>query len=263
MGWIHLSEGGQHSLQRYFVKQVLSTGEDVILSQEDGHHLLTVMRSRIDDKIEIVDAQGKLWLTQVKEIHSKKDVSLDILSQIEADQVEMPLHVTIACGLSKNDKLEWIVQKATELGMAAFQPLALSRDVVKWTANKSVDKQERLQKIADNAAQQSKRLCQPAVLPLRTLNHLIDESQAFDVKLVAFEETAKQGQHAALKQVLKQVNPQEKILCVFGSEGGLEAKEVEKLLDNGFIACSLGPRILRAETAPLYMLSNLSYEVEL
>lgn len=263
MGWIHLSEGGNISLQRYFVNEKLSLGMNIELDKEDSHHLFTVMRTRLKDIIELVDSQQNLWLAQVINIRSKKDGTVQVVEALGCPKVEMPVSVTIACGLSKNDKLDWLVQKATELGMASFQPLALSRDVVKWSANKQDDKQDRLQKIVNNAAKQSKRLFQPQVLPIKNLNQLIEFSSAYDLKVVAYEETAKQGQHTALKHSLTQFEPYQNILCVFGAEGGLAQSEVERLLENDFISCSLGPRILRAETAPLYILSALSYYYEL
>lgn len=263
MGILHLSKEGGVKMQRYFVETPLNSQMRVELSPEDSHHLFTVMRANIGQTLELVDKTQHVWLAEVEEIYSKKSGLLKVIKPLEIPQIELPIQITIACGLSKNDKLDWIVQKATEMGMTHFQPLALSRDVVKWAANKQADKIDRLQKIANNAAQQSKRLRQPDILPVRTLKEFIHNCPQESAKLVAFEETAKEGQHGALKQALTQALPGGHLIMVFGSEGGLEISEVELLQRSGFEACSLGPRILRAETAPLYALAAISYHYEL
>ena len=170
--------------------------------------------------------------------------------------------MTIACGLSKNDKLDTIVQKGTECGMASFQPLSLSRDVVRWKDGKSIQKIDRLQKIAQAASQQSKRLVVPRVSSLKTLDQWLQSVDDYDLKLVAYEEEAKQTTSYSLRQALSLGQKGQKIVIVFGSEGGLTQEEVDQLRAKGFITCSLGRRILRAETAPIYALAAISYQFE-
>lgn len=252
-------------MQQYFVAvKDLTVGERVQLSQVDSHHFLKVMRAQTKEQVTVVSEAGVSYLAElVAIIEDNAELQIIQLEKVELHSVELPVHVTIACGLSKNDKVETIVQKATECGMAEFMPLSLKRDVVKWIGKKADAKIERLSKIAKGAAEQSHRLIVPQIANLHNLEQLIHQSASFDIKLIAFEENAKSGHHSQLARVFKQLQGHERILVVFGSEGGLELKEVERLEEAGFISCSLGPRILRAETAPIYFLSALSFSLEL
>lgn len=252
-------------MQHYFLKESqVELGEQVLLSQEDSHHFLNVLRAQLGTKVTVASESGLSYLAELVEIQEGQAVLL--ILQLEKDDlhsVELPVNVTIACGLSKNDKIDLIVQKATECGMSEFMPLALKRDVVKWVGKKADAKIERLAKIAKGAAEQSHRLIVPEINTLHTMEQLLQASSAYDIKLIAYEETAKEGQHSQLAQIVKQIQSKQKVLIVFGSEGGLDPKEVDRLEANGFVACSLGPRILRAETAPIYFLSALSFALEL
>lgn len=250
-------------MQQYFIdKFEVSLNEHIPLSELDSHHFINVMRAKIGTEIKVVDRKGFAYVAKFVE-NNEPIALLEIVRSVEAISIELPVNVTIACGLSKNDKVDTIVQKATECGMNEFIPLALKRDVVKWTGNKVTSKVERLAKISKAAAEQSHRLVVPLVRDLHTLDQLIQKANSFDVKLIAYEETAKEGFHSQLAEVFRQLEPRQKVLMVFGSEGGLESNEVEKLEAAGFLACSLGPRILRAETAPIYFLSALSFSLEL
>lgn len=242
-------------MQRYFVPEYAPKIE---LSKEDSHHLLNVMRAKIGTQVIVVAGNQPYLATLV-------DTQTAILELTEpfAQESELPVQVTIACGLSKNDKIETIVQKATECGMHAFIPVAMQRDVVKWDAKKATQRTERLAKIAKEAAEQSHRVAVPHIHDLHAFKQLLGAAQDYDVKLVAYEETAKQGGHSTFKDSILQLKHGQRVLIVFGSEGGLTAMEVEQLEQHGFQCCSLGPRILRAETAPIYALSALSYALEL
>lgn len=248
-------------MQRYFIDEVKVCGESVRLSAEDSHHLANVMRAKVGATIIIVTANHDAYVSEIVTIETKCVTA--VLKEPLLTTSELPVEVTVACGLSKNDKIDTIVQKATECGMHQFIPLILQRNVVKWEAKKATQKIERLEKIAKEAAEQSHRTHIPTIQSLMNVTQLIEYAQAYDVKLIAYEETAKIGEHAQLKQQYQSLQPQQKILLVFGSEGGLTLQEVAQLEAAGFLACSLGPRILRAETAPIYALSALSYTLEL
>lgn len=249
-------------MQRYFLNKDLELEQIIQLEKADNHHVTRVMRGQVNDELIIVDSKNIAYKAKIKEIIDGA-ANLIIVDELKDQQKELPIQVTIACGLSKNDKIDLIVQKATECGMSEFMPLALKRDVVKWVGKKADAKIERLAKIAKGAAEQSHRLIVPEINTLHTMEQLLQASSAYDIKLIAYEETAKEGQHSQLAQIVKQIQSKQKVLIVFGSEGGLDPKEVDRLETNGFVACSLGPRILRAETAPIYFLSALSFALEL
>lgn len=246
-------------MQRYFIDS--TTTENLVLDKEQTHHVLRVMRMRVGDKIELVLSNQRAGVAEIVAIDND-NVSLQWIAD-DTTTKELPVYVTLACGLTKGDKLEWVVQKGTELGASAFLPLETAWSVVKWEAKKVGKKVERLQKIAQEAAEQSHRNVVPVVQELCHVSQLVNSFEQYDVVLVAYEEEAKQGEVSALKHVINTLKLRNKVLVIFGSEGGLSPKEVEQFVQHGAVLCGLGPRILRAETAPLYLLSALSYALEL
>ena len=129
--------------------------------------------------------------------------------------MELPVSVTIAVGLSKGDKLDWIIQKATELGVSEIIPLSLTRNVVKWTGDKADKKIERLQKIAEEASEQSHRLKVPRVARVMTLKELANYTSDFEQKLIAYEESAKVGESLQLVKSLQSLQENERIYFCF------------------------------------------------
>ena len=248
-------------MQRYFSNQTIDVNQQIQLEKEDNHHIVRVMRGKIDDEVIIVDSTNIAYKAKIETIEDNV-ANLRIINALENQHTELPIQVTIACGLSKNDKIDLIVQKATECGMNEFIPLALERDVVKWRGNKISNRIERLERISKEAAEQCHRNVIPEISHLSTIDTLQKEAGNYKHKLIAYEETAKKGQHGQLKETLKEVQAGDNLIIVFGSEGGLTELEVAKLKEVGYIECSLGPRILRAETAPIYALSAMSYHLE-
>lgn len=247
-------------MQRYFVKgNVTETTHSLQFSKEQVHQLKKVMRVRAGEQFEVVDDDSQLAIVEVSELEPFEVKVVELLEQ----KVELPVSVTIAVGLSKGDKLDWIVQKATELGVSEIIPLSLTRNVVKWTGDKADKKIERLQKIAEEASEQSHRLKVPRVTSVMTLKELVNYTSDFEQKLIAYEESAKVGESLQLVKSLQSLQENESVIFVFGPEGGIEEQEVALLEESGYIPCSLGPRILRAETAPLYALAAVSYQCEL
>lgn len=248
-------------MQRYFLENKNINGNTVKITGDDFHHITRVMRMEPGEKIITVNEDGLAAITKISEFTN--EVVVGTVIEWKNEESELPIKVAIVSGLPKGDKLEYIVQKGTELGATEFIPFIAARSVVKWDHKKASKKIERLQKIAKEAAEQSHRSVLPSVLEPLTVAQLIQYAERFDYKLIAFEEEAKRGEKAQLAKVLTAVEPGQSILFVFGPEGGLTSEEVNKLSDAGFIACGLGPRILRTETAPLYALAAVSYQVEL
>ncbi|MDP1420791.1 16S rRNA (uracil(1498)-N(3))-methyltransferase [Peribacillus simplex] len=248
-------------MQRYFLNEVDINGNTVTISGDDFHHIARVMRMGPGERIITVKGNGMTAIAEISEITD--DAVIGTVTEWKNEEKELPVRVVIASGLPKGDKLEYIVQKGTELGAVEFIPFIAARSVVKWDHKKVGKKLERLQKISKEAAEQSHRTVIPAIKDPMTADQLAGYASGFDHKLIAFEEEAKRGETSVLASVLKDITAGQSILFVFGPEGGLADKEIEKLTDAGFMACGLGPRILRTETAPLYALSAVSYHVEL
>lgn len=250
-------------MQRYFLTQQLEQYQTkpIVLRGEQHHHISRVMRMKEGDQVILVTPDKEAFKAEITAIKNDT-VQLKWLSD-EIQEKELPVSVSIASGLPKGDKLEWIVQKGTELGAAVFLPFNSEFSIVKWDSKKAKKKQERLQKIAQEAAEQAHRTSIPEVKTLAAFKELIEYSKEFNYCLVAYEENAKNGEMKNFRSVLSKLKPDDTVLIVFGPEGGLSPKEIEQLEANRFIVCSLGPRILRTETAPLYALSAISFETEL
>lgn len=246
-------------MQRYFTDETIDENNTVTITGDDAHHMIQVMRMSAGDEVYVVMENRTYTMTIVE--GTSQSVRLRVKEQMDQTN-EMPVQVTIVCGLPKGDKLELITQKATELGMHSLYPFEAKRSIVKWEKNKQEKKVTRLQKIAKEAAEQSHRSAIPLIHNPIGLKELVEISKAYDVKFVADEEDAKIEERQRFADTLKKVYDKNSILIVFGPEGGLDRAETKVLLENNFQSISLGPRILRTETAPLYALAAISYEYE-
>lgn len=246
-------------MQQYFVKG-LSPDELVTISDKDTiKHMFTVMRLTSGDEVTLVFDNGLKYLAQVVDPAQHQLRLLEVLP----DDVELLVHVTIASAFPKGDKLDFIAQKVTELGASALWSFPSQWSVAKWDAKKLAKKADKLEKIVQGAAEQSKRNRVPEVRLFDKQDDLLATLPEFDHVVLAYEEAAKAGEASALSQVLTKCQVGDKLLVIFGSEGGLSPDEVARFEAAGAVKAGLGPRILRAETAPLYLLSALSYVMEL
>lgn len=247
-------------MQRYFVHEEQVNNNHITIEGDDAHHITRVMRMEPGDEVYCC-LSGKTALCTIAEI-TNTFVKVAVVQWVE-EHSELPIAITIASGLPKGDKLELILQKGTELGAAAFLPFQASRSIVKWDGKKSEKKVERWAKIAKEAAEQAHRSIVPSVTAPISFKELLAASVQYDACIVAYEEEARKGEKANFVQTLEKLQPGQRLLVVFGPEGGLTEDEVQRLREHTFVSCSLGPRILRTETAPLYALSAVSYHFEL
>jgi 16S rRNA (uracil1498-N3)-methyltransferase len=245
-------------LQRYFAENEEDT---FLIKEDDFHHITRVMRMKPGEEIYCVNSNQQTARCTIENI-TENEIVAKVIQWVEED-MELPVTVTIVSGLPKGDKLEWIIQKGTELGAHEFIPFIASRSIVKWDAKKSDKKISRWNKIAKEAAEQSHRAVIPNVSAPVSLKELIKMAADYDVLIIAYEEEAKAQESANLMRSFSSMKKGQSLLVVFGPEGGLADSEVELLKEKGFVACGLGPRILRTETAPLYLLSAVSYHFEL
>ena len=247
-------------MQRYFVNNKANENHFYI-NAEDRHHIIKVMRMEIGDKLICVEPEGKSAVCEIAEITDEQVVANVV--QWKEEITELPITVTIASGLPKGDKLEWIIQKGTELGAHEFIPFSAARSVVKWDEKKAAKKIERWQKIAKEAAEQSHRAFLPEVVTPMSFNAMLAKSKNYHYRVAAFEEESRNGETSIFAKTLQGMKKGESLLLVFGPEGGLSDEEVQLLKAHDFSLCGLGPRILRTETAPLYTLAAISYHFEL
>jgi 16S rRNA (uracil1498-N3)-methyltransferase len=238
-------------MQRYF-KEI--TGDELLISGDDLHHIKNVMRMKPGHKVSVCD-KGQCFICQLDH-YLDKEVVFKVVEKIEhSNELEVEIH--LAVGLLKGDKFDLVMQKATEIGVTKIIPLEMKRSIVKLDSKKEAKKKARWQKIVKEAAEQSKRNIIPEVESIQTLDDLIKRES--NIKLFAYEQTDKS---ITLFSHLQKCVKSDIILIVVGPEGGFDIKEVEKLNTNEFIEVSLGKRILRAETASIYFVSVISSFLE-
>ena len=245
-------------MQQYFVKG-LASSPVTIEDKETSKHMFQVMRLKEDDEVTLVFDDGIKRLARVLDVETRQ---FELLEEL-ADNVEQPIQVTIASGFPKGDKLEFITQKVTELGAHQIWAFPADWSVAKWDGKKLGKKVEKLEKIALGAAEQSKRNLVPSIQLFEKKSDFLAQLEQFDRIVVTYEESAKEGETAALIQSLTGLEAGNQLLLIFGPEGGLSPSEIGSFEAKGAVLAGLGPRILRAETAPLYALSAVSVVTEL
>lgn len=229
-------------MQQIFVKNKLRETECFTPQADQAHHLSVVVRMKPGEQLRIVDGSGCSFLAEVEGL---EPFQLRVLSRV-AEEREMPVPVTLLAGLIKGERWDWLLQKCTELGVSRIVPFQSSRTVVKITEEKAVAKRQRWRKIVQEAAQQCKRTQIPEVeAPLELLSaaRIWQARQNF----VAYENASIHG-----GQLHHQLVPDQPAVIVIGPEGGFSEAEMDQLQALGYRCCSLGPRILRAETAAVY-----------
>lgn len=241
---------------QYFVfKKQPEIGEDFTIDDKAAvHHIFTVMRTSVGEKIQLVFEEGKVGLAEVV---SSELCTVRLLEVLDV-QTELPVYITVALGFPKGDKLEFISEKATELGASAIWAAPFKWSVAKWDSKKLAKKKEKLDKIVLGAAEQSRRQILPEICFFEKLSELVATFSQFDQVLIAYEESAKAGEQARLAQNMTSLKPGQKVLLLFGPEGGIAPEEIALFEQAGAEIVGLGPRIMRAETAPLYALSAFS-----
>ena len=237
-------------MQRYFGKIV---GKQVLLEETDVFHLTKVMRAKKGELIQVVN-DGSVFLCSVTGF---KPLAIDVVRKLNENN-ELPNRVILLAALIKGEKMDLVLQKATELGADEIVLVQTSRSVVKIKNEEKQAKLERFRRILKEAAEQSRRCKIPR------LDHIISFNQIKEidanVKMIAYE--GEEGNCASFKKVLETIKTRQSIAVLIGPEGGFEEKEVDYAEDLGYKRISLGKRILRAETACFYALSVIGNYLE-
>lgn len=241
-------------MARFFVEPAAITDhEQVVITGEDAGHILRVLRLGKGDAITVTSGQG-LDYAVVITATSKGEVQGKILATTVVDR-EPPVKIVLAQGLPKGDKLELIIQKNTELGMSRLVPVQAKRSVVVLKEDKAGKRVERWQRIALEAAKQCQRGIVPEISMVTDWEKALDLVPAEALLLIPWEGETE----TTLKSVLEQPCTFREIWIFIGPEGGLAPEEVKKAQERGGVTVTLGPRILRTETAGLAVMSMLLY----
>jgi len=231
--------------------KIAELGKEVFwLRDSERDHLARVLRLKPGDLVIGFDNTGMEYTSVILQIEDKS-VTCRILSTDHPD-VEAHTSVYIVAGLSKGEKMEWVIQKGTELGMTGLVPLRAKRSIMHLEGSKAQERVARWQKIASEAAKQSHRVQEPKILEVSDWKDLAERLPENTQWIIPYEEEKTQR----LVSVLDTLDPQRPIAILIGPEGGFDETEVSMAQEKlGAKSVSLGPRILRTETAALATLT--------
>ena len=230
-------------MQRYFIKN-----KDMLLEESDIRHIKKVMRMSINDKIEVV-YNNKLHIC---EITSLEPFNIKVIEKLDEDK-KTKIELTVAVALVKEQKMDLILQKLTELGVSRIIPVSMERSIVKLDKERFNKKKVRWESICKEASEQSKRTNIPTIEDIKSIKDLTKEDA--DLKLVA----STKEKEKLLNYYLQSIEDCAKIIMVIGPEGGISDKEEDILVSNGYNRVSFGNLIFRVETATIYVASIINY----
>lgn len=230
-------------MQRYFIKN-----KDMLLEESDIRHIKKVMRMNINDKIEVV-YNNKLHIC---EITSLDPFNIKVIEELDEDK-KTKIELTVAVALVKEQKMDLILQKLTELGVSRIIPVSMERSIVKLDKERFNKKKVRWESICKEASEQSKRTNIPTIEDIKSIKDLTKEDA--DLKLVA----STKEKEKLLNYYLQSIEDCAKIIMVIGPEGGISDKEEDILVSNGYNRVSFGNLIFRVETATIYVASIINY----
>jgi len=255
------------TMHRFFVAPALlahpaTTGNPLItLPDMLAHQVRDVLRLGIGEQLVLLDNSGDEVLASVTK-SNRTSVEVQVLDR-RAGKSESPVRIILCQGLLKSARFEWVLEKGTELGVAVFAPILCRRSMA-GLEDAGPSKQQRWQRIIQEAAEQCGRSRLPELLPARPLMHALNDILPGALALMPWEEEHGQTLREVLVPALNRGDSQPITVVLFiGPEGGLMAEEVTLAQRYGVQVVTLGQRILRAETAALATIANVMYELEL
>jgi 16S rRNA (uracil1498-N3)-methyltransferase len=231
---------------RLYCDLPLSPGAEIALPEAAARHALTVLRLRVGDTLRLFNGTGGEYRASLVAV-GKREARVRLF-EFHPVERESPLEITLALGISAGERMDYSLQKATELGVAAIQPLATERSVVKLAGERAGKRLQHWQQVVIAACEQCGRNRVPVVAPVRKLFDYLGAVDRGKRLLMLSPDAA---------TPLKRVSPSAEVVLLIGAEGGLASAEREAAEASGFEPVSLGPRILRTETAPVAALAVL------
>ncbi|MBL0388364.1 16S rRNA (uracil(1498)-N(3))-methyltransferase [Tumebacillus sp. ITR2] len=240
-------------MQRYFVQPDAIADGRIAITGDDVKHIVRVMRMEAGEEVIVCDGLGHAFRVELTDLGDTT-----VTGRVVEELVHSPesrVKITLAQGLPKGDKMELIVQKGTEVGINRFVPVDMARCVVQYDAKKEQKRRDRWQKIAKEAAEQAHRNLVPSIAEPMSFKQVMNSLDGFDLVVVPYE-----GEKArSLREVLADAPDAQHICVLIGPEGGIADSEVETALSRGALPVTLGPRILRTETAGLVAATCIYY----
>lgn len=246
-------------MHKFFTPKELINGDVAKIIGDDVKHIYKVLRISEGEKVTLNNCEGVEYLGRVKSV-SKQEVLIEILEKLESNN-ESDVKIYLFQGLPKSQKMDLIVQKGTELGITEFIPTITHRVDVKLKGE--FKKLDRLNRIALEAAKQSKRSIIPKVSQPIEFDEVLEKTNSLDLLIVPYENANNFGIKTLINKLRKEnVIDNLKTIGIFvGPEGGIEEYEIERLKDKGAHIVTLGKRILRTETAGFVATSLIQYEL--
>lgn len=242
-------------MHKFFVNSENIAGNRICIKGEDVNHIYKVLRLRENDEILVSNGMGREYISKILDIN-KHEVVCEAVESFD-NTSEPPVNITLYQGLPKAQKMELIVQKCVEIGVVKFQPVITQRVVVKIDGKDISNKMDRWNKIAEEAAKQSNRGILPAVLPPISFEKAVEELKNMDIAVIPYEKEKSKG----VREAFSAASSYKKIGILIGPEGGFEESEVAVCMQEGIKPITLGPRILRTETAGMVASSIILYEI--
>ena len=250
-------------MYHFFTETELFTETEVTIVGSDVNHIKNVLRMKPGEKVLISDGKGINYFCELTEIGAE-EVKAVILPD-EVEDTELPVEVVLYQGLPKGDKMELIIQKCVELGVSRIVPVDMDRCVMKLDAKKEGNKIKRWFGVSESAAKQSKRMIVPEISGVMKYKAAIEEAKRADLALVPYEaaETLDgAGGMELTRKLIGGLKPGQKCAIFIGPEGGFADAEIDLARESGFKTITLGKRILRTETAGMFVLSAIGYALE-
>ncbi|KMT21645.1 16S rRNA (uracil(1498)-N(3))-methyltransferase [Clostridium cylindrosporum] len=243
-------------MHKFFVPKENINDDNILITGDDVKHIGKVLRLKLNETINISDGSGVEYICSINTI-DKKEVSCRIIEKFE-NATESPIKITLFQGLPKSQKMDLIVQKGVEIGISEVRAVITNRVVVKTEARDISNKIERWNKISKEAAKQSGRGVILDISEPVSFKDAIDSLDEFDLAVMPYENQEGVG----LKRILTEKGSEAKNIAIFiGPEGGFEEEEVEYAKEKGVYPVTLGPRILRTETAGFVASTIILYEL--
>ena len=244
-------------MPRFFIDRSQIEDGSLFILGDDARHIACSLRMAVGDGVTVSDGEGTEYacrLTKIRDDRCDADVIEKKISSSEPKS-----RITLFMAYPKSDKLETVIQKAVELGATEIVPFESSRCIKKPKADKAAERTARLSRIAEEAAKQCGRARLPIVREPISFKKMLEEAATAELSLFCYEGRGTRS----LKEVLGTDTAPSSISVIVGSEGGFSPEEAEAAVAAKLTPVNLGPRILRCETAPMYALSAISYQLEL
>ncbi len=225
-----------------------------VITGNDAAHIVQVLRHKVGDFIALFDGHGNEYEAEIMTL-SPGRVQVSILRQIAAEG-EAPIQIIVAQGFLKEKKMDLVVRQLSEIGAAHWIPFPAGRSVAVPNKKRILHRKERWEKIAVESAKQCGRNRVLTIDPTPSFEQLLNKCSDCEIRILFYEKEPRCFDAALVETNIRQGS---KIAIILGPEGGFDPQEIQTARDNGFVTAGLGPRILRAETAPIVACTLVQY----